>query len=274
MIGTSAVQCQRVFPLMSLPLELHRNIYYFAIVEPHPVPLIVRYRGPGQSVRVFATAKDLRMLETCSEFRTEMKSSLYSENSFCFSSKWDELEAGTKLFQVDIVRIEKCRIWIDNTSSWDFNDDEEIEYEFNSRAYDLNDFVEVLIFKGHQMKYLLVECEAQFTDCLAEGLKSMAMLRNVRLVQFRSSQDLIQPCFRFLEDLMMSDRPLPFRCTREEFSENVTRFHHLLQPPGFGGDATTGNAVVRSDEQMEATAKKLYSILGVEGDFIPRSELE
>lgn len=272
MADASAFQRRGVFPFMSLPAELRRQIYRFAIVEPHPIALDFRYRGPRQSVRVFARAKDLRMLETCSEFRTEMRSLLYSENSFCFSSKWDELEAGTELFQVDIARIEKCSIWIGNISSWDFDDDEEIQFELNSKGHALNDVVEILVFKGHQMKYLLVECETQFPDGLAEGLKSMAMLRNMDLVHFRSRSDLIQPYFRFLEDLMMSDRPLPFKCTREEFSEKVTRSHHLLKTPDFGGDAMTGNAVVKSEEQMEATAKELYSVLGMD-DFTRQSEL-
>ena len=32
--------------------------------------------------------------------------------------------------------------------------------------------------------------------------------------------------------------------------------------------------VVKSEEQMEATAKELYTVLGMEGDFIPQSELD
>lgn len=34
----------------------------------------------------------------------------------------------------------------------------------------------------------------------------------------------------------------------------------------------TGNILVKSEEQMEATAKELYSILGMEGDFIPQGK--
>lgn len=37
---------------------------------------------------------------------------------------------------------------------------------------------------------------------------------------------------------------------------------------------TETSVVVKSEEQMEATAKELYSILGMEGDFIPQSGLD
>lgn len=65
-----------VFRLMALPAELRRRVYYFAVVEPHPLPLIT-YRF-HRRVYGYGVEKDLRMLHTCKEFRAEMSGLLYS----------------------------------------------------------------------------------------------------------------------------------------------------------------------------------------------------
>ena len=73
----------------------------------------------------------------------------------------------------------------------------------------------------------------------------------------------------------MSDRPLPFRTTQETSVKTIDHNDYLLQTPEFGGDDATILIAVGSEEDMKATAKELYSILGIEGDFHPpkRSEM-
>ena len=101
MVDVSAFQRQGVFRFMSLLPELRRRIYHFAIVEPHPLPLVAYHLA-----KVHAVEKDLRVLETCSEFRTLLKGLLYSENSFSISTTRIKAEEGTKMFQVDPKRIQ------------------------------------------------------------------------------------------------------------------------------------------------------------------------
>ena len=49
-----------VFRLMALPAELRRRVYYFAVVEPHPLPLMT-YRF-HRWVYGYGVEKNLRML--------------------------------------------------------------------------------------------------------------------------------------------------------------------------------------------------------------------
>lgn len=98
----------------------------------------------------------------------------------------------------------------------------------------------------------------------------MAMLRKIRLVHFRSCQSEYYPYFRYLEDLMMSDRPVPFQ-TWQEFEVEVAAFDG---PETRRSSDMTERHIVESEKQMETTARGLYSILGIEGEFIPQSELD
>lgn len=261
--------------LMLLPIELRCRIYHFAVVEPHPIPLTVCRSKFDPFVRIFVVERDMRLLEVCREFRTEIVKTLYSGNSFSFALKRDELEEGTKLFQVDLGRIQKCYVYVNKIYDPDDSDATDPFDDILELGFDR--FVETFIFEGQDMKYLLVECEFQSCDWQVESLKEMAMLRKIDLVHFRSRQQEMRPFFRFLEDLMMSDQPLPFTPTRENFYIMITGdFDGALRPPEFGGDTPpppTGNAVVKSEEELEATARELYAILGIKGDFIPQSEL-
>ena len=261
---------------MSLPLELRRRIYHFAIAEPHPIPLVAYHLA-----KIFAVEKDLRMLETCSEFRTLMKDLLYSENSFSISTTRTKVEEGTKMFPVDPKRLQKCYISVnDLTGCFDkINEDGEPNYyscEFCPDVHDIQEFVAMLAFNGHQMNYLLVECEPQSCAMVREGLSPFSMLRNIHSVHFRSCQAEMYHYFRFLEGLMMGDQPLPFS-DLTEFWEKSHDLNDLLRHPDQSWlverlDLTT-SVMGKSEEQMEVTAKELYSILGMKCEFIPQSEL-
>ena len=74
---------------------------------------------------------------------------------------------------------------------------------------------------------------------------------------------------------MMSDRPVPFK-TSAGIGDTMNSVDDLLEQPEVTAlrcPDMTGIILVRSEEQMEATAKELYSILGMEGDFIPQNKL-
>lgn len=126
------------------------------------------------------------------------------------------------------------------------------------------------------MEYLLVECKSQHVYGLAENLRSLGALRGIRLAHLRSCEAEIHNYFRFLEGLMMSDRPVPSK-TSAEIGDTMNFVEDdLLEHPevtALGCPDMTVNILVKSEEQMEATAKKLYSILGMEGDFIPQGKL-
>lgn len=270
-----------VFRFQNLPGEIRHRVYYFAIVQPHPMPLIADYDNLAtattncpSSVSVYAMESDLRMLGINQESRKDMSDLLYSKNSFYLSTLPTKPKIGARVFRIDTTRIEKCHLYIadmSGVSSSDFEDSDLDEHDRDSlliqECYNILPFVSTLVFKGYRLKYLLVECESQ--DCLCGGLVPMAMLRNIRLVHFRSCQAEDYPYYRYLEDLMMSDRPVPFQ-KWQEFEAEALPFDG---PEAQRGYDMTEYHIVKSEEQMEATARELYSILGIEGDFIPQSQL-
>ena len=272
MNNSSAFQRQGVFRLMSLPPELRRRVYYFAVIEPHPLPLITR--GSDCIAHSYCVEKDMRMLETCDEFRTEMNNLLYSENSFSYSIPRHEPGEETESFEIDLRRVQKCHIPIDDSDA-QLGINLMIEDECFLEDFKL--FVTTLAFNSHEMKYVLIECEPQDCECLADGISPLFLLRNIRLVHFRSRQTEMHRYFRFLESFMMSDRPVPFS-DMDDFWEKEIVDPELLYFPEESWLVedldTVASVVVRPQEQLEVTAQKLYTILGVEGDFIPQSELK
>ena len=266
-----------VFRLMALPAELRRRVYYFAFVAPHPLPLLTHcYRCMDYG---YSVAKDLRMLGTYKEFRREISGLLYAKNSFTYVISRDEAEDHDETSQIDLKRVQKCYISIEDTT--EYPDDSEWEMGFNlffedeALLEDFNFFVTTLAFKSHELKYVLIECKPQDYMYLADVLSPLFLLRNIGLVHFRSRQTAIRRYFRFLEDFMMSDRPVPFS-NLDDFWVNESRRLRMLdcsEESWLVKDRDTmARVAVRPQEQLEVTAKELYSFLGVEGDFIPQSE--
>lgn len=225
--------------------------------------------------------KDLRMIETCEEFRTEMSNLLYSENSFSYAIPRHEAEKNTKSFKLDLKRVQKCYIPIkvlrEAPGDSDIEEDFSLVIEDECFLEDFKLFVNTLAFKSHKLKYVLIECDIQDQMCLVDGLIPLFTLRNIGLVHFRSRQTAIHHYFRFLETFMMSDRPVPFR-DMDDFWEKELFDPEILDCPEESWLVkdldTVPRVVVRPQEQLETTAKELYSILGVEGDFIPQSEMK
>lgn len=272
MDDSSSFERKGVFRFMDLIAELRRMIYRIAVVEPHPLPLIPhRYRMLNNNfVDAYAVEKDLRMLETSREFRTEMKEMLYSENSFSYFIGPNVTERGIEANKIDLKRIKKFYLHIEDLGPaypiWEFDD-----YD------DLGELIRNLSFRGHghQVKYLLVECKRQSDRPLAEYLSPLADLRGIPSFLLRSCQPEMHRYFRFLEYVMMSDRPVPFRAPggRRNAMDVSLDLERYSEATALARAGMTGNRVVKSEEQMEATAKKLYSILKIEGGFIPQSEL-
>lgn len=161
----------------------------------------------------------------------------------------------------------------------DHSDREEGFNLFTEDARFLEDFklfVATLAVKSHEMKYVLIECKPQDIGWLADDLSPLSLLRNIGLVHFRSRQTAIHRYFRFSEDFMMNDRPVPFS-DWNDFWEKESVGPKLLDCPEESwlvkGLDAVARAAVRPQEQLEVTAKELYSILGVEGDFVAQSEI-
>ena len=264
---------QGVFRFKDLPAEIRCKVYYFAIVDPHPLPLFAR--DPKTSDKVYVVEKDMRMINTNREFREETRQLPYSENSFSFSVRQHKPRKGAQQFRVDVKRIQKWYISVKKR-----REDNGLDYgDSIDDGLDFTKVVPTLAFEGHEMKYLLVECEPQFCENLADCLSPLSMLRGFRMVLFRSSQAQMCNYFRFLEGLMTSDRPVPFSNSTEFWEEFInTEDDDLLRQPHQSWlakslDVTTA-AVEKSEAQIEDTAKELYSILGIERDFIPQSKMD
>ena len=281
----STFERQGIFQFMALPPELRINIYRFAAVEPHPLTLYAHYDHRSDCLKGYAVEKDLGMLETCKKIRKEMGEVLYSENTFYLSIGLStDCKKGPKTSQINIRRIQKCYIYVhmvtdlvmelDNNCEEDSDNDRESMFEIQ---WFIN-FVATLVFKGHQMKYLLVECNDLYNnDPLAKSLSPLSMLRDIGLVHFRSVNDEMFPFFRCLEGLMMGERPQIY-VNMYQFWRKSTNFDYdLLKNPEAcwfveGLDVKT-SAEVQSKEQRGATAQELYSILGMKGGCQPQSYL-
>lgn len=283
---SSAAHPQGSFPFMSLPLELRRKVYCFAVMRTRPIKLRINYHGlattdtlgPGR-VRMY-TAQDFRMLETNIEFRKELSDALYVKSTFDLYLWWQETEKGTRLFQIDPRRIMICRLSIHDLANTIYTPHRDVwggafplYWHHHLRA-----FVATLVFNGHQIESMLVECEEQDSNWLLECLRPMAMLRNFGLVHFRSCRREVHPYFRFLEAYMMSDRDVPFRDWQGFRKQTEPWRPHFLSeearrgPPPRSTDMTD-EGVTKSKEDMEATAQILYAILQIEDEMRPQQDL-
>ena len=266
-----AFERQGVFRFMDLPAEVRCSIYYFAVFEPHPLPLIKHhYREHGD---VYSVEKDLRMLGTSSEFRTEMQHVLYSENSFSYSIPLNEVEVGTKTFPLDLRRIQKCCVSVDDIIDWD---DGDVDPELSEDVFGFHKFMANFIFKSHQLKYLLVECKPQNYKSLAEGLSPLSMLRNIHLVHFSSFDAEMHHYFRFLEGLMMGDQPMPFSDSKDFWGRSSCG-DDLVEFPDWSWlveGLDTSSLVFKSKSEIKDSAKELHAIFGIESGVISESESE
>ena len=268
-----------------LPPEIRCMIYYYLIVEPHPLPLLQSSRPEWDenALRTYAIRKDLRVLRTCRkvyEEMSEMINLIYSELCFSYSIRIPAVEEGTEAFRIDLTRIQKLYISVDDITGWPYESDDEGTHWSNEPGqqpdyFDYEEFVASLAFGGHQLKYLLIECEPQECVYLAAGLSPLALLRKIRLVHFRAGDARMHAHLRVLETIMMSDQPMEFRNLMDFDQEND---HYWIGENPENGlveylDTTTG-VVVKSEEQMEATARELYSILGMGQEFVAQADLD
>lgn len=275
-----------VFQFVELPPELRILIYRFAALEPHPLTVYAHDYDHEDSLKGHVIQQDLGILGTCKTIRAEMEEVmeevLYSESSFhlCIG-RFPEFEEGIRKFEIDITRIQRCYIYVAGITVTDSRYEEVEDSDGDSIWLRdvpwFEDFIATLVFKSHQLKYLLVECDALTDVRLAFALSPFSMLRNIHSVQFRSVREEMFPYFRLLEGLMMGDGPQLFR-NKDDFWEEATEFDFdLLQNPDEGwfvkGLDITSNAEVPTEEKMDATAKKLYSILGLKPKCQPQKEL-
>lgn len=144
-------------------------------------------------------------------------------------------------------------------TEWDGDQDNEPQFFYD--AHHFYCFVAELDFEGHHLNYILVECEPQVRQYLAEGLSPLSMLRNIRLVHFRSRDTMMFHYLRSLEGLMIGNQPVPF-CDLTHFWENSVNSYdtgllrHLEESWLVEDLDTETNVVVKSEEQMEAIAKR------------------
>ncbi len=224
MDAPSTFQRKGVSKFMSLPSEIRCMIYYHLVVEPRPLPLSRSSRRDTKdenSLCTYTIPKDLRLLYTCRKAHEEMNDLIYSEICFSYSIRIPEVEEGTEAFRVDLTRIQKlyiCVGWLhENESESDeaFGSDEPESAldspDFAPEVFDFVRFVASLVFGGHQLKYVLIECEPQKElENLGLGLSPLALLRKIRLVHFRAVDAGMYAHLRVLETIMMSDQPMDF----------------------------------------------------------------
>ena len=101
---SSTFKSSKLLETLPLPLELRRRVFYFAVIEPHPLPLF-SHRDCAGRIDGYAIEKDLRMVATCKDFHNELKDMLYSQSCFSASVIRNEAEKGATLFQVELKRI-------------------------------------------------------------------------------------------------------------------------------------------------------------------------
>lgn len=270
---------------MSLPGEVRRKIYTFAVISVPPIELSINYHGGAATdtsalsrVRLYAV-QDFRMLDTNHEFRNEMIDALYAKNAFDLSLWREDVARERYLLQIDLRRITKCRLILHNMETAIYTPRMNVwggsfplYWHHHLRA-----LVNSLIFNGHHIEAMLVECERQNPKWLLECLRSMAMLRNIGLIQFRSCHPETYPYFRFLEARIMSDQAVPFSNRREFWNQTMAwRPHGISLAPRFPPPRITdmtGEGVMKSEEEIEDTAMNLYEIIEIADEMTPQKDL-
>ena len=269
MQNSSTLHRRGVFPFMRLPLEVRRNVYTFALISIPLIELRINYHGGGKSVssvpgrvRLY-TDQDFRMLATSHEFREEISNALYDKNAFDISLCREDAGQGISLHQIDLRRIKNCRLSLHNMETSNYHPHMDVwggSFPFYWHHH-IRALVATLVFDGHQLQTMLVECESQNSKWLLECLRPMAMLRHVGLTHFRSDSPEIYPYLRFLEAVMMSNQDVPFR-TQEGFRAQT---QPKYQEPTWHRRSTdmTGELIERSLEELEAARKNMYAILNI-----------
>ena len=288
MEGPNTSHPQKPFPLMRLPAEVRCKIYSYAVVRARPIELRIKYH-PGAlddpshlgRVRVY-TNQDFRMLAVNRESRQEMTAALYDRNAFEIGLWREDAGEGVCLHQVDLRRIRKCRLVLHDMETGQYHPHRDVwggSFPFYWHHH-LRALVATLVFHGHQMRAVLVECQQQNPVWLLECLRPMAMLRQFGLVHFRfrssdrSSSPDVRSYFRFLEARITSNRAVPFR-SWEEFRDQTAPLRPRLStrdrrrnPPPRTTDMT-GEGAVKSEAELEDAAKTLYAILGIQEQMRP-----
>ena len=134
-----------------------------------------------------------------------MSDLLYSENSFTYAIPRHEAEEDNGLFPIDLERVQKCYIPIEDMMEYPDHSDREEDFNlFTEDARFLEDFklfVNTLAFKSHKMKYVLIECKPQDIGWLADDLSPLFLLRNIGLVRFPLTSDRKTPLLSLLRGL-------------------------------------------------------------------------
>ena len=269
-----------------LPLKLRQIIYTFAITRSTPIEPHINYYGGDRSndgsilshVRVYAV-DDFRMLAVNRELRRQMMDALYAETSFDISLRREDGRKGVCMHQIDLRRIRRCRLVLHDMESNECDPHMDMwpgSYPFYW-FHHLQALAATFFFKGHQLQAMLVECESQNPEWLAECLKPMGMLRGVGMIHFRFYSVEMFRYFKYLETLIMSNRNA---CFNDKEFRDYTRAY----PPHDPLRDTRGVPVSRWKlvskgvnggwgEEREATAKILYKKLGIEGEMKPQEYL-
>ena len=268
---------------MRLAAEVRRKIYSFAVISVPPIELKINYhRGAPDDpshlgrVRVY-TDQDFRMLAVNKEFRQEMIDALYAKNAFDIALEREDPGNGICLHQIDLGRVRKCRLRLHDMEIARYRPHMDVwsgSFPFYWHHH-LRALVATLVLYGHRMEVVLVECQEQHPVWLLECLRPMAMLRRVGSIHFRSVSREVHPYFRFLEARIMSDRAVPFG-NWQEFRDQTVAWRPRLSrsdptgnPPPRTTDMT-GEGVVKSEEEMEETARTLYAILEIQEPMRPQ----
>lgn len=262
-------------------------IYKFAAISVPLIELRIKYHRRTTNdtsdlghVRLY-TDHDLRILATDHEFRREMSDALYANNAFDISLCREDAGEGLLLYQIDLTRIQKCRLILENMETSHDHPDRGVwggpfPFHWHHR---LRVLVATLVLNGHHMKAILVECKPQSPQWLLECLRPMAMLRRIALIHFRSASPEMYHYLRFLETRIMSNQDVPVR-TQQEFQAQTqpwrprwSRRRGRMNPPPPSPPRSTDmtqEGTERSLEEMEATRKTLYAKLDVEDEWNPQ----
>lgn len=279
-------QYQKNSPLFTkLPPELRRIICTLAVTKTTPIELLINYYGGDRfidgsklsHVRVY-TVDDFRMLAVCRDLRSEMIDVLYAENSFDIPLSREDAGGGLCMHQIDLRRIRRCRLVLPDLQSNECYPHMDMWHGSYPLCWyhHLQSLVATLIFNGHHLQALLVECREQVSGWLIECLNPMVMLRGVGIVHFRSDEVRLYPWFAFLEANIMSDWEVPFS-NKLEFRKQTRPGPSKIRydrsglpvsrwmPSGIEGEGG-------SKEEREATAMVLYKRLGIEGEMVSTAD--
>lgn len=216
---------RKAHQLLSLPLELRIMIYKFSLAESDGKVIIVSnyFEGQRPPKIKFYTIKDLSLLETNKQIRTEASEVFYAMNIFTLNSYPRKREGylerplyGENHFRIDFRRVRKAHVLTPKGFFPRSDDDcvlgmKRMQYllEGLQEALSGEHSMQCLLIEAYEFEHAVVGESFTMASDLSEALKPLESVRGIQVCHIRSMKQCTWPYLRLLEKTMSKSCTYP-----------------------------------------------------------------